>query len=184
MATGNEKKDQLTALALRMKRGDRAAAAKLYDELLPKVYGFLFTRTGKQEVAEDIAQDVFVKLIEKIDGYDEKRGAFVVWFWHMVRNMLIDYYRKKHETPFSHFAEGEVETMAVAFEAPDVDAKVRHEHVFAFLATLSAEERELFEYRYVAEMSYGDIAELVGKSEGALRIAALRIKEKIKKKVI
>ncbi len=183
MALGNYKKDELTALAVRMKHGDRKAAAKLYDDLLPKVYGFLFTRTGKQEVAEDLAQDVFIKLIEHIQGYDEKRGAFVVWFWQMVRNMLIYFYRKKRETPFSHFAEGDVETMAIDFEAPNLDAKMRHEQVFSFLATLTTEERELFEYRYVAEMSYSEIAGLVGKSEGALRIAALRVKEKIKKKI-
>src|SRR5579864_7475855 len=93
-------KDKLTELAVRMKRGDRKAAAKLYDELLPKVHGFLFARTGKREIAEDLAHDVFIKLIDKIDAFDESRGAFVVWFWQVVRRMLIDHYRKKRETPF------------------------------------------------------------------------------------
>ena len=52
----NGKRDRLTQLAIRMKKGDRRAAAELYDELLPKVYGFVFTRTSKREVAEDLEE--------------------------------------------------------------------------------------------------------------------------------
>jgi RNA polymerase sigma-70 factor (ECF subfamily) len=177
MAHTTSPKDRLTALAVRMKNGNRRAAAELYDELLPKVYGFIFTRTNKREVAEDLSQDVFIK----IESYDESKGAFVVWFWQVVRRMVIDYYRKKQETPFSHFREDEVESMSVVTDAPNVDDKMRHEKLTAFLAELGEDERELFEYRFVAEMSYAEIAVITEKSEGALRVAALRIKEKIKK---
>jgi len=183
MARNDMKKDRLTELAVRMKKGDRRAAAEMYDELLPKVYGFLFTRMSKREAAEDLAQEVFIKLIEKIDAYDETRGAFVVWFWRVVRRMLIDFYRKKTETPFSHFEEGEVEAMVIDEREPDVDGKLHHEKISAFLKTLSPDDQELFEYRFVAELSYTEIAELMGKSEGSLRVAALRIKEKIKKEL-
>jgi RNA polymerase sigma-70 factor (ECF subfamily) len=177
-------KDHLTKLALRMKRGDRRAATELYDELLPKVYGFLFARTSKREVAEDLAHDVFIKLIEKIEQFDDSKGAFVVWFWQMVRRMLVDFYRKKQETPFSHFEEDAVEAMAVDDHVPDLDRKFEHEKLAAFLKTLGDEERELFEYRWVAELSYQEIAQATGKSEGSLRVAALRVKEKIKKEFL
>ncbi|HVO28489.1 MAG TPA: sigma-70 family RNA polymerase sigma factor [Candidatus Paceibacterota bacterium] len=176
----HQQTDRLTRLAVRMKRGDRKAAAALYDEFLPKVYGFLYTRTGKREVAEDLAHDVFIKLIERVDGFDEARGGFVVWFWRMVRNMLVDFYRKKKEVPFSSFEEGAVEAMAVDGRGPDLDDKLRHEKLIAFLGTLNDGDRELFEYRYVAELSYAEIAALTGKTEGSLRVAALRIKGKIK----
>lgn len=183
MARDTTPQDRLTKLAIRMKKGDRRAAAELYDELLPKVHGFLFTRTSKREVAEDLAQDIFIKLIEKIDAYDETRGAFVVWFWQMTRRTLIDHYRKKQETPFSQFADDEVAAMAVSEGIPNMDTKLEHGKLFTFVKSLGDEERELFEYRYVAEMAYGDIAKLTGKTEGALRVAALRIKEKIKKEL-
>jgi RNA polymerase sigma-70 factor (ECF subfamily) len=176
-------KDRLTKLAVLMKKGDRRAAAELYSELLPKVYGFLFSRMNKPEAAEDLAQDVFIKLIDKIDAYDETRGAFVVWFWQVVRRMLIDFYRKKTETPFSHFGDEEVERMAIDDREPNVDGKLQYEKVSGFLETLSDGDRELFEYRFVAELSYAEIAELTGKSEGSLRVASLRIKKKIKKEL-
>jgi len=174
--------DPLTALAVRMKKGDRKAAAKLYDELFPKAYGFFFTRTSRREIAEDLAQDIFLKLAEKIGSYDETRGRLVVWFWQMARNMLVDHYRTKKETPFSSYEEGEVEMLSIT-PPPDLDHKLRYRKVQEFLATLSHDERELFELRYVAEMPYKDIAELLGRSEGSLRVAALRIKEKIKHEI-
>ena len=174
------KEDRLTTLAVRMKKGDRKAAAALYEDLLPKVYGFFFTRTGRKEIAEDLSQDIFLKLVERIESFDENRGRFVVWFWQVARNLLIDYYRGKKELTFSAFEEGVVEAMAIE-EVSDLDGRMRYRKVQHFLTTLGDEEKELFELRYVAEMSYREIAAILGKSEGALRIASLRIKEKIKK---
>lgn len=177
------KQDRLTALAVRMKKGDRRAAEELYNELLPKVYGFVFTRTSKREVAEDLSHDVFIKLIEKIDSFDESKGVFVVWFWQVVRRMLIDFYRKKQEVPFSRFEPDAVEAMAVDDRAPNVDDRLQYEKVSLFLKTMGDDEQELFELRWVAEMSYREIAKVTGKSEGALRVAAVRIKAKIKKEL-
>ncbi len=174
------REDELTALAIRMKDGDRKAAAKLYDELMPKAYGFFFARTGHRETAEDLSQDIFLKLAEKVERFDESRGRFAVWFWRMARNMLVDHYRARKETPFSAMEETAVEGLATE-EMPDVDDKLRYRKVREFLRRLSGEEQELFEMRYIAELPYREIAELLERSEGALRVAILRIKEKIKK---
>lgn len=174
------KDDHLTKLAVRMKKGDRKAAGALYDELSPKAYGFFFSRTSKKEIAEDLSQDIFLKLVERVESYDEKKGRFVVWFWQMARNMLIDHYRAKKEMPFSSFEENEVENMAIS-DGPNVDDRMRMQSVQDFLRTMSEEEKELFELRYIAEVPYKDIAEMTGRSEGSLRVAALRVKEKIKK---
>ena len=180
--TKPEPHDPLTALAVRMKKGDRKAAAALYDELLPKAYGFFFTRTGRRETAEDLSQDIFMKLVEKVSYFDETRGRFVSWFWQMAHNMLIDHYREKKEAAFSSFEEYEVEAMAVT-EMPDIDDRLRYREVQKFLATMTEDERELFELRFVAGLAYKDIAHMLGRSEGALRVATLRIKEKIQKEL-
>jgi RNA polymerase sigma-70 factor (ECF subfamily) len=182
MESNNAIKDRLTSLAVRMKRGDRNAAAKLYDELLPKAYGFFFTRTGRKETAEDLSQDIFLKLVEKIQHFDERKGSFVVWFWQIARNLLVDHYRGKKTVAFSSFEEGEVEMMSVG-EMPDLDSRMRYQNLQHFLKTLGEEERELFELRYVGDASYREIARITGKSEGSLRVAALRVKEKIKKQL-
>ncbi len=182
MASNQFSADKLTSLAIRMKKGDRKAAILLYEELSPKTYGFFFTRTGRKETAEDLSQDIFLRLTEKVETFDENRGGFVVWFWQMARHMLVDHYRSKKATPFSAFADEEVEAMATS-EEPSLENRMSYLKVQGFLKTLTEEERELFEMRYVVEMPYKEIAEVLGRSEGALRVAALRIKEKIKSKL-
>jgi RNA polymerase sigma-70 factor (ECF subfamily) len=171
--------DHLDRLAAKMKKGDRAAASALYDDLAPKLYGFIFSRTHAREVAEDLSQEIFIKLVEHIDSFDPKKGKFTVWFWRMSRNALIDYYREKKPIPFSHFDDDVVAGMSVG-EIPDTDVVLDHRRLKDLLASFSADEQELFELRFVAEMAYKDIAELLNRSEGTLRVAALRLKEKIR----
>jgi RNA polymerase sigma-70 factor (ECF subfamily) len=172
--------DHLERLAAKMKKGNRAAAAELYDELAPKVYGFVFSRTSSREVAEDLSQEIFVKLIEHIKSFDRKKGNFVVWFWRMARNMLIDHYRQKKAVPFSHFEEDVVEEMAIG-EIPDTDNVMAARRLKELMNTFSDDEKELFEMRFVAEMPYKDISVLLDRPEGTLRVAILRLKEKIGK---
>lgn len=180
MALKDLSKDRLDRLVSRMKKGDRAAAGVLYDELAPKLYGFVFSRTGSREVAEDLSQEIFIKLIERVDSFDDRKGRFTVWFWRMARNTLIDHYREKKMTPFSHFEDDEVAGMAVG-EIPDTDNVLAYRHLRTVIATFSREDQELFELRFAAEMSYKDIAGILDKPEGTLRVAALRLKEKIHK---
>ena len=171
---------ELTALANRMKKGDRKAAEKLYEELFPKVYGFFFSRTGKKEIAEDLSQNIFIKLIEKIKIYDTKKGSFTVWFWHMARNMLIDYYRSKKEHPFSNFEDDTVEAFMV-METPDFEQRLQYNKVKGFMGTLASHERQLFELRYIADMPFKEISVIMAKSEASLSVAAYRIRNKIQK---
>jgi RNA polymerase sigma-70 factor, ECF subfamily len=182
MEPNHLQKDRLTRLAVRMKKGDRKAAAELYDDMAPKAYGFFFARTGRKEVAQDLSQDIFLKLVEKIGYFDETRGNFVVWFWQVARNTLVDHYREKKAVAFSSFEENEVEAFSQE-EMPDLDGKLEYQKMQRFLKTLGDEERELFELRYVAETPYRDISKILGKSEGSLRVAALRVKEKIKREL-
>lgn len=173
-------RDRLDRLVLKMKKGDRAAAGELYDELATKLYGFVFSRTGSREVAEDLSQEIFIKLLEHIDSFDPKKGRFTVWFWRLARNALVDHYRKKTATPFSRFEEDEVAAMVVG-EIPDTDNVLVYRKLRSVIGTFSEEEQELFELRFAAEMSYKDIARVLGKPEGTLRVAALRLREKINK---
>ena len=70
--------------------------------------------------------------------------------------------------------------MAVG-EIPDTDNVLEYRKLLSVVGNFNKEERELFELRFAAEMSYKDIANVLDKPEGTLRVAALRLKEKINK---
>ncbi|MDI6734418.1 MAG: RNA polymerase sigma factor [Patescibacteria group bacterium] len=166
-----------------MKNGDKRAAENLYHEIVDKVYGFCLSRVGKKVVAEDLTQDIFVKLVDKIGSFDKKRGNFLSWFWRLVRNALTDYYRSsgRNTIPFSRFPEeSRIEEVAFYDNRVDLQGKIEFENVNNFVKTLSADEQDLFELRFIAELPYDEISKMIGKNEGTLRVAATRLKAKIK----
>ena len=168
--------DHLTRLALRMKGGDARAAEQIYNELVSKVFGFCMSRLGRRELAEDLTQDMFLKLVEKIELFDEQKGTFVVWFWNIARNTLTDYYREKKESSFADFAEEELDRAIVSHN----DSHIEYGNLITFVGGLSADEKNLFELRYVADLPYAEIAKISGKSAGALRVSTNRLRQKIK----
>lgn len=178
---------RLARLAEKAKGGDRAAASELYRELAPKVFGFCVTRLGNRGTAEDVTQDIFMKLAERIGQYDPTKGDFVAWFWQLARNTVIDVQRKRRETVFSDVAtaadDPDDSSATDALGATDpratADAEFSAHHIKAYVASLSDRERELFELRFVAELPYTEISRLMGTPEGALRVASARLRKKI-----
>ncbi|MEK7465582.1 MAG: RNA polymerase sigma factor [Patescibacteria group bacterium] len=169
----------------KMRSGNRKAAELLYKKLFHKVFGFAMHRVGNRATAEDITQDIFMKLIEKIDLFDSAKGGFLVWFWQLARNTVTDHLRKARTVSFSDIETGDEEK---SFDYPDhapalEDAAATNEtlrSVYAALASATPEERELFELRFIADLPYSEIAAVTGRSEGTLRVSISRLKQKLK----
>jgi RNA polymerase sigma factor (sigma-70 family) len=172
--------DDMTRLARKMKHGDQGAAEALYNDLVNKVFGFCLSRTGRRDAAQDLTQEIFLKLVSRIETFDEKRGSFPAWFWRLARNTVIDYYREKRDATFSDFPEGKIEEAATYEVSQSIDVKLELERLDLFLESISEEDRKLFEMRYIAQLSYKEISEISEKSEGALRVVVSRLKQKIK----
>lgn len=178
---GNLPFDRLDRFARRMKRGDERAATALYEELAEKVFGFCMNRVRSREAAEDVTQEIFLKLTRHITQYDERRGHFAVWFWKLARNTVIDYYRReeKRARPAPEPLEELRDEPASRDPSELMDMRMKKEQLLTFLTRLRKDEQELFELRYVADLSYREIAGVLGKSEGALRVAASRLRKKV-----
>ncbi|MEK7076613.1 MAG: sigma-70 family RNA polymerase sigma factor [Patescibacteria group bacterium] len=179
-------KNKFDRLARAMQRGEEAAADALYRELFGKVYGFCMSRVRERHISEDLAQEIFLKLVNRIETFDAKKGGFLVWFWQLARNTLIDHYRREKQVVFSDIADeggGEERIAALAaVQGPEeyVARVMERERVHAFVRTLSDDDQELFQLRYIADLPYGEIAAIMGKPHGALRVAVSRLKKKIK----
>ncbi|OHB22035.1 MAG: hypothetical protein A2939_00910 [Parcubacteria group bacterium RIFCSPLOWO2_01_FULL_48_18] len=170
-------------LAREMQRGNERAAADLYQALVGKVFGFCLNRVGNKALAEDLAQDIFLKLVDNIETFDPKKGSFSAWFWKMARNTLIDYYRRQHEIPFADLegarAPERIAADDVEYDSGRVEAR---QLIGDIIKTFTVEEQELFRLRYVVDLSYRDIAKITNKPEGALRVAVSRLSRKLRGK--
>src|SRR3954464_9144354 len=81
-------------LVARAQQGDQMAFAELYERYRPLVYRFLRRRLdGSDETVEDLTEDVFVKLYEKLDRYVERGLPFTAWLYRIAHNQLVDFVR-------------------------------------------------------------------------------------------
>lgn len=179
----NTEAKALEKLARRAQQGDERAAKDLYNALVKKVYGFCISRVTDRTRAEDITQDIFMKLVSGLPSFDPERGTFVSWFWQLARNTLIDHFRKPREAMFVDL-ENETETpfepAVTNDENHNLDMKLLFGKLEKLITALPQDDQELFHLRFVADLSYRDITELLGRPEGALRVATTRLKKKIR----
>ena len=84
----------LASLLAKAKKGDEAAFSEIYDLYFKKIYRFLYYRVSHKEIAEDLAEEVFLKALTKLSSITEDK-AFEGWLYQIARNLVIDYYRQK-----------------------------------------------------------------------------------------
>ena len=157
-------------------QGSRQAFGEIYRILLPKIYRFIWYEVRDKQTAEDLAQVTFLRLWKAIRSYDTDKGSFQSFTFAIARNLIIDWHRKKR--PVSLEAIGEIE------ERDDtMERVIQHEavdRVREALAQLPAEDRQLVMLRHFEEVSYEEIATIMGKQEGAVRVKLHRILRQLK----
>jgi RNA polymerase sigma-70 factor (ECF subfamily) len=148
--------------------GDSAAFAELYDAYAPRVRRFLRHQLGSGDLAEDLLQRTFVKMIEALPRYQSRGLPFGAWVFRIARNAVIDHRRTSHPAiPLDAAAERPAnigDPVATAEQGQDRD-RLRHA-----LDTLPDDQRQVLEWRFFAELSPGETAVLMGRSNGAVRV--------------
>ncbi len=147
------------------KRGDRDAFRALFETYQDRVYSIALRYSGDRAQALDIAQDVFVKLLKNIADF---RGAstFETWLYRMVVNRCLDTKRSGRRliAMVEDFFEHPVEPGAL----DDLLRSEIEEHVQRVVAMLPPEQRVVVVLRYTEGLSYSEIAEIAGCSEGTV----------------
>lgn len=163
----------------RCQEGDTEAFGVLYDRYIDKIYRFVFYKTFVKEVAEDITSDVFHKALQKINSYEVDKGVFSAWIYRIARNNVIDYYRsQKGDVPLE-------DVFDVGFDerTPEsLDAIAALDKVQEYLKTLNAKQREIITLRVWEELSYREIAEIVGGTEDSVKMAFSRSIRELREK--
>ena len=154
-----------------------AEFAKLYDAYFNKLYRFCYFKLSNQDLAQDIVSDTFLKALEKIKDFKQGKGTFQAWLFTIARNKVIDYYRKKDR----HFNVDDFWGFEAEENLED-NAEIKHlaEMAKKQLSLLNDKQREVVILKIWHELSYQEIARIVGKSEGACKMIFSRTVEKLK----
>ena len=160
--------------------GDSAAWAELVRANHRRVYGLCYRFTGSATDAEDLTQDVFLKIYSNLASFDMGRGSLQVWITTMTRNLLVDNFRRtKNQRATSSLDEGWDQTE----ELKPVDRLLSHgpsPHELAAskelekmvqnaLSNVSPELREAVILRDLQDMDYKEIAQVLGIPEGTVK---------------
>jgi RNA polymerase sigma-70 factor (ECF subfamily) len=175
MAVTSFSHDEGTALreiVRRARSGDGDAFADLYDRYSTRVYRFALVRLGSPEAAEDLLQEVFLKVVEALPRYEERGTPFAAWLFRIARNSVIDHVR----------ASAPVEPLDAALDLRDdrpgpadlAELKGDATLLVAALANLTPEQRDVVVYRFFAGLSPAEIASVMDRREGTIRALQFR----------
>ncbi len=159
---------QVSELVSLAQQGDSTAFATLYEGYRPTIYRFLRRRLDRSNQAvEDLTEDVFVKVFERLDRYEERGLPFTAWLYRIARNHVVDCLRAQRRTACQSLEElrGTLERHA----SREFDRVLDRETLQPALARLTAEQRQAVELRFFEALSVAETAAAMKRSEAAVK---------------
>ncbi len=147
---------------------DANAFGKLYDMYVDRIYRHVYYRVGNVADAEDLTQQVFLKAWQAIDRYKKMASPFVAWLMTISHNLVVDFYRTKKD---KSYLEPDV-TADNSTPSPERVAEVHLEQqqLRRVILQLRGDQQQVILLRFIEGFEFKEIASLLGKSEGAIRV--------------
>jgi RNA polymerase sigma-70 factor (ECF subfamily) len=171
----------VSLLVRRCIAGDAAAWEEIVQRYNRRIYNICYRFAGTADDAQDLTQEVFIKMYRTLGSYDMDRGAFMTWVTTMTRNLLVDHFRKTKQdrmTDSLDAAPSEHEdAMPISDQIQDkglppdarVESRETSETVHRALEKLSPELREAVILRDLQDMDYREIAAVLRVPEGTVK---------------
>lgn len=147
--------------------GDTDAFTELYNRYIRRIYDFVYYKTHHQQTAEDITAQAFLQMMENIQTYNPRKGAFSAWLHRIARNLVVDHYRglkptQSIEDVWDLADDADVES--------DADTAIRLETVKKALSGLSTKQRDVLLLRLWHGYAFAEIAQILGLTEAACKM--------------
>ena len=167
-------RERLIALVELARTGDKDAFGLLFDHYHPSVYRFVYYRTRSQTLAEDLASETFFRALRSMNNFRWQGKDFGAWLMTIARNLTTDHF-KAGRTRLEQTTEDMGVHDATA-EGPEtaVMASLTNESLLMSLQQLPKEQQECLIMRFLQGMSIAETAQVLGRSEGAVKQLQLR----------
>jgi len=168
-------------LVRRCVAGDAAAWEEIVQRYHRRIYNLCYRFAGSADDAQDLTQEVFIRMYRTLNSYDVRRGAFMTWITTLTRNLLVDHFRKTKNDRLTDSldatASDHEDAMPLGDRIPDggpppdsgVQSRETKETVHQALQKLSPELREAVILRDLQDMDYREIATVLKVPEGTVK---------------
>lgn len=161
-------------LVRRCRAGDGAAWEEIVRSYSRRIYNLAFRFTSRADAAEDLTQEVFIRVYRSLEQYDAKQGDLQNWLMRLARNLIIDDYRRRQRAPQDAHAE-DIEDHSYHLRSAGGSAQRELERqeigkqVQAAIDRLSPDLRTCVILRDIEELSYQEIVDLLQIPEGTVK---------------
>ena len=170
MRSGSDAQPSVEEAVGRAQKGDAAAFAVLYEHYYDRIFRYVSFKTGNSLEAEDIAAEVFVKMLESINSFRWQGYQFSSWLFRIAHNLVVDHFRKRGRRPI--VALDDAPAAATEYD-PDLDRKLDVDISMApvreAMKDLTDLQREVISLRFAAGLSVAETARAVGKKDNAVK---------------
>lgn len=167
----------LAALVQKAIAGDEIAFGRIYDLYFEKIYRFVFYRCGSKETAEDLVAETFIRVWGKLSEIKET-DSFNGWVYQIARNLVIDHYRSRKVTVTLEGMENILEYEENFLERADLG--FQQKKFLELVKKLSPDEQTVLKLKFFDDLPNKEIAKILNKSEGAIRVIQHRAISELK----
>lgn len=154
----------------RAQAGDPEAWTSLFIDKYPIVYAYCLSRTNNHDYAQDLASEVFVRVVERIGEYEDRGLPFSSWLFKIARNCAVDKYRRDMKERNFNFYEKVYSDLIEPGPEENVVTKITLEEILRRIQELPKSQRDVVELRFVADLSVAETARVVGKTKNNVKV--------------
>jgi RNA polymerase sigma-70 factor (ECF subfamily) len=170
-----------TPLVLRAIQKDQEAFGELYDRHVVRVYRHIYYMVGNAAEAEDLTAQAFMRAWEAVDRYQIRGAPFVSWLLRIAHNLGVSHLRSKRESSQLH--DGIVDDKFRRSPESAYERTAEEELVREAISRLRDEQRQVIVLRFIEDLDYREVADIIGKSVAAIRVIQHRALNSLRKQM-
>lgn len=180
MALTKKELREIESLVRRAQKDDAEAFGEIYDRFVVTIYRYIYYRVPKNE-AEDLAETVFLRAWEKRHSYHKQKGnSFNAWIFRIAHNAVVDFYRVNAKTELVELSDDLPEMRRFADPSANLENKFEQKKLIRALRELPELQQQVVVLKFVNGFENDEIAEILEKSVGAVRVIQFRALNRLK----
>jgi len=172
-------KSTVGELVIKAVNGDTNAFGELYSLFVEKIYRYVYYHTRSKSFSEDITGEVFLKAWRSISSCRGKENTFSAWLFRIAHNQMIDEIRKKQRQPTLSIESDE----NISDPVSNVESYSEQQELLGVIDRLPQNQRQVIILKFIEGLDNREIAGIMTKREGAIRVLQMRALATIKKEL-